>query len=416
MSIYTTPLSQLGPADLQELIDGAAVENVRLEFKLLVPAKDETLKKLSSFANTFGGFMVVGAKASSSDGRIEDLPGVDEEPNYKQKVVQWCFDGASPPLTVEVSDPIPTPSDNGKFCYVISVAESEVAPHFLNGRKGLWIRTDEFSAHFEAQLANENELRHLLDRRKLVRERRAYLVARSRQRFATHGAKTIAGTQPDPRALRPCLEFCVGPRFPARPLCEQEKLKPYVQSSWMPWRQIMFTDPGATILSQHESAIVLNPTKRLSIFEANIWGMIFYATKVYEDHNGTSGIHLGQFVGSLLLFIEHSAKLQRLFGYSGPIDVELAVDSLLTVKWLDPRQGWFIERPGSELDDEIGFTIFTTSDEFRDKPDGIVRELLRNTFFAVNWAALVDTPQQIESLIRSGYTFNFWNQPTTLRF
>jgi hypothetical protein len=136
MSIYTTPLSQLGPADLQELLDGAAVENIRLEFKLQVPTKDETLKKLSSFANTFGGFMVVDAKANSRDGRIEDLPGVAVEPSYKQTIAQWCFDGASPPLVVGVSDPIPTPSGNGKVCYVMYVGESDVAPAFPERQKG----------------------------------------------------------------------------------------------------------------------------------------------------------------------------------------------------------------------------------------------------------------------------------------
>ena len=78
MSIFTKPLSQLGTADVQELLGEAAVENARLEFKLAVPNKDETLKKLSSFANTFGGFMVIGAKANSTDGRIEDLPAVAE--------------------------------------------------------------------------------------------------------------------------------------------------------------------------------------------------------------------------------------------------------------------------------------------------------------------------------------------------
>ncbi len=98
MSIYTKPVSQIVTADLQELLDAAAVENGRLEFKSeKVPRKDETLKKLSSFGNTFGGLMVVGAKAKSSDGRIEGLPGVDVEAGYKQKLVQWCFDAVSPP-------------------------------------------------------------------------------------------------------------------------------------------------------------------------------------------------------------------------------------------------------------------------------------------------------------------------------
>ena len=63
MSIFTKPLSQLETADLQELLTDKAVENARLEFKLQIPNKDDTLKKLSSFANTVGGFMVVGAKS-----------------------------------------------------------------------------------------------------------------------------------------------------------------------------------------------------------------------------------------------------------------------------------------------------------------------------------------------------------------
>jgi predicted HTH transcriptional regulator len=128
-------LAEIGTADLQELLTDKAVENARLEFKLLAPAKDDTLKKLSSFANTFGGYMVIGAKANGADGRLEGLPGVDRVDGYKQKVVDWCFNGASPPLTVEVSDAIPAPEGSGKVCYVIRIMESDVAPHFLKREK-----------------------------------------------------------------------------------------------------------------------------------------------------------------------------------------------------------------------------------------------------------------------------------------
>ena len=48
MSIYTKPVSQLETIDLQELVNERAVENSRLEFKFLVPNKEETLKRLSS--------------------------------------------------------------------------------------------------------------------------------------------------------------------------------------------------------------------------------------------------------------------------------------------------------------------------------------------------------------------------------
>ena len=178
MSIFTKPLSQLAFTDLQELLQDAAVENVRLEFKAKVPNKDDTLKKLSSFANSFGGLMVIGA--TEKDGRIEGLPGVDQVADYRQKVVQWCFDAVSPPLVVEVSDAISVPAAAGdsmtspvadkRVCYVVATAESDVAPHFLNGRKGVWVRSDEFSQRYEPQLADERESSHLLNRRQLIQE------------------------------------------------------------------------------------------------------------------------------------------------------------------------------------------------------------------------------------------------------
>jgi predicted HTH transcriptional regulator len=160
MPFYTKPISQLDIADLRELLAEQAVENLRLEFKLKVPDKEDTLKKLSAFANTFGGFMVVGAE-QEKDGRIKGLPGVDVESGYKQKIVDWCSSKVSPPFFVEVSDPIRSPAGNGKVCYVMYAAESETAPHFINGRRGVWVRTDEFLKRFEAQQATGPELRQL---------------------------------------------------------------------------------------------------------------------------------------------------------------------------------------------------------------------------------------------------------------
>src|SRR6266550_3277541 len=61
MSIFNKSITTLVTADLQELLTEQAVENIRLEFKGISPSKDEMLKKLSSFANTYGGYVVVGA-------------------------------------------------------------------------------------------------------------------------------------------------------------------------------------------------------------------------------------------------------------------------------------------------------------------------------------------------------------------
>jgi len=267
MSIFAKPVAQITPDDLQELVTERAVENVRLEFKREIPGKDETLKKLSSFANTFGGDLVVGAAASSADGRIADLPGVDPQSEYKQTVTQWCFGGTTPPVIAEVSDPIGTPAGGGKVCYVIRVAESETAPHFLNGRKGVYIRTDEFSSRFEPQLATENELRYLLERRRLTRERRAGLINRACERFAAFASRPPAPDGDRREYLGARLEIAVLPRFPAVPLCSHPQLMTIVKESKVPWRRSSFPKNTYAAISQHESAIILQ-------YPATVWAAL----------------------------------------------------------------------------------------------------------------------------------------------
>jgi hypothetical protein len=415
VSIYTKLPSQVVTADLQELLDDGAVENVRLELKLLVPGKEDTLKKLSSFANTFGGYMVIGAKAESRDGRIQELPGVDVENGYKQKVVQWCFEGASPPVLVEVSDPISVPSSSGKVCYVIYTPESEIAPHFLNSRKGVWVRTDEFSAKFEAQLATENELRHLLDRRQLIRERRIRLLQRAKRRFDVYVSKLhtdLAGERTKPG---PMFELSVVPRFPARQLCGEEELQKHIWSTRMAWRQMTFPDSGKPILLQHESALVLSPMRGTSIFEANVWGLLFYATHLETEHDKNSGIHLYQLVGYMLLFVRHAEKMLAAMGYSGPISIETGLTSVRDVSLLhaDRSLQVLFPTPGSELDDDVSFSTPATTADLLEKPDGITIDVLRRVLFSVNAFDLIDTPEKLEYTIRSGHNYNLW--PTSAR-
>jgi hypothetical protein len=416
MLIFSKPMSQVGTADLQELLSDNAVENARLEFKLQVPTKDETLKKLSSFANTFGGFMVVGASALSADGRIDGLPGVDVEAGYKQKVVDWCFSAVSPPLVVEVSDPIPVPAGGGRVCYVIRTAESEVAPHFLNGRNGVWVRTDEFSARFEARLADENELRHLFDRRKLIRDRRANLLERARKRSDAYAARTQTDGSGNRTRLGSLLEFCIVPRFPARPVCEQERLRSFITASYVSWRGVTFPKPSNSIISQHESAIVLDANGDWSIFEANVWGMLFYCTKIDRDENKTPGIHPYEVVGKVMLFIRHADSMLLALGYVGPVLIETSLTSILGVGWLNiQRRMLFPNRHGSELDDDVTFSVETTSEALHEKPDGVAMDVLRYIFFSANLPDLIDPPQRFEELVRMGYEYNSWTPPDTLR-
>lgn len=104
MTIYDKSISNLAPADLQQLLDEDAVENIRLEFKRQDVPKDAYLTKLSGFANTYGGYLIVGAE-EDGNGKLVALPGVDPIPGFKQRTLQWCYEGVYPLLQPNVSDP-----------------------------------------------------------------------------------------------------------------------------------------------------------------------------------------------------------------------------------------------------------------------------------------------------------------------
>ena len=411
MSIFSTPIPALATADLQELLDDQAVENVRLEFKREVPGKDETLKKLSSFANTFGGYLVVGAEAGN-DGRINGLPGVELRRGYKQTIIQWCTGGASPPLTAEVSDPIPTLTGDGRMCYVISVPESEFSPHFLNGRKGSYVRTDEFSARFEPRLATERKLRYLLGRRRLTRERRTSLLQRARERFQTFSRQQ---TTKDPKGSKPppvFLALSLVPRYPARPVVEHAKLLSLLRETTVAWRGVVFPR-NQSIISQHESAIALRPSNRWSLLEANIWGMLRYAIGIEAGLEEYGGIHRAEFVGYVLVVLEHAARIMRELGLTTAIHVELLLQGVRGVPWVYFPEGVAEHGPRSELDDTVSFTLTTTTDVLTMSRDGLAMDVLRLVFFAMNWPGTADDPQKLAALVTSGYQYNRWPPPTT---
>ncbi len=414
MSIFEKPVSQLTTLDVAELLDHAAVENVRLEFKRDIPNKDDTLKKLSSFANTFGGFMVVGAEANSADGRIIALPGVDVSPSYKQTIVQWCFGGVSPPMNVEVSDPIPVPG--GRFCYVLSTNESDLAPHFLNGRKGLYVRTDEFSARFEARLATENELRHLLDRKDLIRKRRTSLIERARQRFQTftehrYRESTIEGTVQSDVSIGARYSLTIMPRFPSLATCDHPGLVKIVSSQSIPWRGTEFPQNHGNLISQHESVITLKAGSGFSMVEANIWGMLFFATEI-EERREFAGIHLNQFLGNLLAFVKYATQVLAQLRYAGSLHIDMQMDGIRGINWIYFPHGFPDSGPCSVLDDVIHFSLEASTDELSAGPDSLAINILRLVFFATNWLGLADSEEKLKNIVLAGYEFNNWQRPT----
>ncbi len=409
--MFSKSVTSITTDDLQNLLDGEAVENVRLEFKQEMPSKNETLKKLSSFANTFGGYLVIGITEDGANGAISSIPGVDIESGYKQKIISWCFGGISAPLNVEVSEPISSPQDVNKFCYVIYVGESDLAPHFINGRKGCYIRTDEFSQRFEAKLATQDEFLSMLERRKKTHKRKEQLLTRAQDRFNAFvdARYDELGGVDDGIGAR--FSLSIIPRFPAKSIATQQEVLTTIEETRINWRQVGFPRRTDGTVTQNESAIILRPASGFSILEFNIWGLMFYASEIQKQGDDYNGIHLYQFLGNVCAFLKHAKLLMDDYDIMSDMSVQLQFDGVRGVPWIYAEYNSPIEGPSSLLDDSICLKLDISASDVRDRVDGLAMDLLNNILFSMNWSQLIIDRDQMRELLNSAYQYNMWNTP-----
>src|SRR5207244_10091624 len=344
---------------------------------------------------------------------LQSLPGVAAINGYRQQIVQWCYDGVWPPLEVFVSDPIPTPQDATKVCYVIEVPLSAEAPHFLNGRKGAYVRTDEHSQRFEPQLATYDELTHLGNRRAALVQRREALGRRSIERFNTYVGTDYgkANTKGDIGAT---IFVSISPQFPHRQLVEHGTLLTHFTTHHISWRQEGFPTPNRPKISAHESLLIPGGAYRFSLIEITVWGHLFYAVELedlHQDEKGAEqarGIHSNAIVGYLLVFLEHASSVLKAQGYDGPLLVNVQMVRIRGVPFLAFPYNAPKEVGAAPFDDTLSFEVGTSSTALATDRDSVVGEIAKTIFLALNWSAPALGPDAVKQLIAKGKEYNFW--------
>jgi len=352
--VFGKPISDLKFEDIQELQKNDVRESVVLEYKSLFETHrqgtDETLKGVSALANTFGGHILYGIKdrGGQHSGQVESIPGLDPIPNFKQTLLEWAVRWLYPPVTdIQVSDPIPV-AGGAKVCYVVHVPASMSAPHFVETRKGCYIRVrvDEHSMTFEPKLATLDEILRLTDRRKAMIRRREELRRTALRRWEARGRRIRRpyGTgKPVPSVL-----LWAVPEFPIERLIEpgglhhaltranvsyslqHETYLPDVTGA--PTREPIGAYPWehSNWFSQQDAVIIEKPGFEWdSHLEVSAFGSVLacqqlaHAWKLGDkDIEGPERNHL---IGYPLLYMLFLRNLLRALGYGGPalVRVEL---------------------------------------------------------------------------------------------
>ncbi|MFN8860548.1 MAG: helix-turn-helix domain-containing protein [Gemmatimonadaceae bacterium] len=412
--MFNKPVGSLTTQDLEELLVSAPLESVRLEFKSAAPGPDELVKKLSGFANTFGGYLIVGAAENA--GRLAALPGIEPRPDYRQTITQQCASGIVPLIDVFISDPIPTPADDGKVCYVIFVPESDRTPHFVSGRKGAYVRVDEHSHRVADKLATYEEILQLSNRRQRLIEQRDSLIRRASARFSQF---STMNTPREDGKQRASAMIAVVPRYPSKQLLDHPSLLKLAREVRVPWRSVEFPQER-TPLSQHESALL--PTEYeggRTLVEVNSWGLVTSTWTIEQEIGYQStiiGIHLRYLLGMVLVLLEYAKKIHSRMGFEGPLRIVCSLDRIRGV----PLYGFHYNFPNriseSRFDDEMIFSVDAGTDDLATRRDTVAAQVVQSMLFALGWTG-PHQPEEIEehiaALLRGAYEYNSWPQPAS---
>lgn len=142
MSVFDKPLDAVAFADIEALKSAGVQESQYLDYKRDVYGGDtkELLKDITSFANAYGGEIIVGVE-EDGDGRPQSIPGVSDYKSEYTRYEQSAMTGIDPRIPGLKVYAVPS-TDPAKGAIVISVPRSSRAPHMVtvSGEDRFWRR------------------------------------------------------------------------------------------------------------------------------------------------------------------------------------------------------------------------------------------------------------------------------------
>jgi hypothetical protein len=415
MPFFSRQVADLTSEDIFELLEAKARENIRLEFKRAMPDRLELLKKLSGFANTYGGHLLIGAAEEGKRGELDSLPGIDPQPSFDQQVSSWCFEGVYPPLVPDISAPIPHPQDPAKVFYVIYVEESLATPHFLEERGGCWVRTGEYSQKPKEGLATYDELQHLTSRRSRAIDLRAFLLDRATERFATHADNYFNETE---RVVGDTtFTFALLPSFPSTSFLAHETLRKAMQASRLQGRGIYMPsgDPRG------QAGGFYYPSPRNGIFaylECDVHRMLYYAQEVRSESAPSDPmLYLNNVLALIIFYLEYGNRLYQQVGYEGLLHLSFELRGIgnRDVFVFDNARHGSGLRLRSQLDDTLVITRSIRARVLRTDQFGLILDIVREVCLGLGLSgAFAPNAHFAEETVTAAVDYLLWRDNALL--
>lgn len=125
---FGKPIEQLEEQDLEQLIEAETAEGLYVEYKEDFPTRLD--KIVASFANTFGGWLIIGADARNPRNVPTSFPGIEINTDPKDRFRNICRDTITPVPLFESKLILKTSNPN-RGVLVVRIPESSYPPHII---------------------------------------------------------------------------------------------------------------------------------------------------------------------------------------------------------------------------------------------------------------------------------------------
>jgi len=376
VNLFIKPIDKIEFNDVVNFCIQGIKENIYLDYKKDFPKKLE--KTISSFANTFGGMIIIGIDEDNNSKPKPPFEGIDFEPKLEDKITNIIIDNINPPIFPEIQI---VPEINNKTFVIIIVEQSEETPHRIDNDKNAYIRTGNISNPID--LATGKQLKWLENRRKKSIEFREYLKKRSEYRKDNLNEHTFERFN----KIEFSLSFC--PLYPNRQLIEKEKIGKKFQNVLIEKtskEQFPFVSGQTFKPVQNGLYRNFNSNYNYIYTEFNTFGL-FYHCQSLESVGNNRVLKLEL----IFRIIQNSFDIIRNFydniGYFGFVEVSISIRKLKGCQIIPLNEDVdFLEFDESHfnLEDKLNWLINFNQVKMRDNT--LFYKTLRDLFSDISWS------------------------------
>jgi len=322
--MFSIPIDALTFEDVNNFCQTRAREGLVLDYKANFP--DCLEKNIASFANTYGGHILIGVGETPTGEPFLPIVGVPIQPGLRERVVAIALDAINPPVYPEVrvlefSSPGATTKD--RAVVVVRVHESQDGAHAVDKGTSVYLRVDNISRHFTRKATIE-EIGWLTNKREKSIAFKEQLISKAKERALLHTMTWRDALHLSTDEPKGNFELWTVPKFPRSELLSPRQLLEISRTNWTQ-RIGNIEFPMASALPIADGIRHPDSLRRGCWYtEVNRFGLT-YTSMGFPPSEQEAGINCKILVQFLVAGLNFSVNLYKMLGYFGLVDFHFSV-------------------------------------------------------------------------------------------